>query len=229
MFLNHRPVLVFLLFLAASPVDVVSRVLYSDSIYQDGYPVNETLRLDPLQLDLNPLHLLCPVCSIMQDVLGLVTGLVLGGGLLKHVGITVCSIGLSSTIKIPILPNALCAAIFELIFMLTKKVGGGICPLFALCPMPKQKAKPTKSSILATEEEYENQIFDIIGNKDSTNLSPQMEYIYQEFLKQLPLEEMKHIRVKDDDVRNILRNFVAALQFHLDHRKEYLAITSLNV
>ncbi|CAP24280.2 Protein CBG03379 [Caenorhabditis briggsae] len=149
MFLNHRPVLVFLLFLAASPVDVVSRVLYSDSIYQDGYPVNETLRLDPLQLDLNPLHLLCPVCSIMQDVLGLVTGLVLGGGLLKHVGITVCSIGLSSTIKIPILPNALCAAIFEV--------------------------------------------------------------------------------VKDDDVRNILRNFVAALQFHLDHRKEYLAITSLNV
>ncbi|EFP04762.1 hypothetical protein CRE_30015 [Caenorhabditis remanei] len=226
MFLNHRPLLVLLLFLATSPTDVLSKVLYSNPSDQDAS--NRTLSVDPLQLDLNPLHILCPVCSLLQFLLGGVFKLALGGGLLKQLGIAACSLGMGAGIHIPVLPNVICAVVFELIFMLTNKAGSGLCPLLLLCPMPKQKTKPTKSPVYSALDEYENHILSIVENRDSSNLSPQMEYLYEELINQLPMETIKSIGV-DEQARHVIRNFVAAIQYHLAHREEYLYLSSQNV
>ncbi|CAL2040683.1 unnamed protein product [Caenorhabditis brenneri] len=224
MFLNHRPLLVLLLFLAASPVDVVSRVLYSDiDSNPDGHPGNDTII--PSQLDINPLHLLCPVCSILQGVVGLLLGPLLGGVGLKQLAIFICSVVLSTPIKLFVVPNLICAVVFDLIFMIVNKAGAGICPLLLLCPMPKQKAKPTKKPILSAEEDYENHIMSIMENRDSANLSPQMEYLYSEILKQLPMDTIKMAGI-DESTRHVLRNFVAAMDYHLAHRDYYLSIVS---
>ena len=82
---------------------------------------------------------------------------------------------------------------FQLIFMLTNKAGSGLCPLLLLCPMPKQKTKPTKSPVYSALDEYENHILSIVENRDSSNLSPQMEYLYEELINQLPMETIKSI------------------------------------
>uniref|UniRef100_A0A1I7TD64 Uncharacterized protein n=1 Tax=Caenorhabditis tropicalis TaxID=1561998 RepID=A0A1I7TD64_9PELO len=226
MFLNHRPLLVFLLFLASSPVDVVSRVLYSSSDSNlNEFPRNQTI--DHLELDVNPLHLLCPVCSLLQGLVGGILKPILGGGLLKQIGILVCALGLSTPIKLMFVPNLICTVVFELLFMITKKVGSGLCPLLLLCPMPKQKTKATKSPIFSADEEYENHILSIIENKDSANLSPQMEFLFKEILKQLPMDSIESAGIADS-VRHVTRNFVAALQYHLSHRDHYLAIVNQN-
>uniref|UniRef100_A0A8R1DTF6 Uncharacterized protein n=2 Tax=Caenorhabditis japonica TaxID=281687 RepID=A0A8R1DTF6_CAEJA len=225
MFLNHRPLLVLLLFLAASPVDVVSRILYADNEYPDIQ--NGTLpHLDPMLLDLNPLHLLCPVCSLLQLLLGGILGGLLGGNVLKQLGIFVCSLILSTPIQIPFVPNILCTAVFEIIFMIGKKAGSGLCPLLLLCPLPKN-AKTTKAPILTAEDEYEQRIVDIIENRDSANLSPQMEYFYKDLLDYLPMQNLKGTGV-EEPARHVLRNLVAAIQYHVAHREEYLKAVSIS-
>lgn len=123
MFLNNRPILVLLIFLAASPIDVVTKVLYSDSdIFAadpDGYPDVEHGSIDRLELGFNPLNLLCPVCALVQGLLGGVLGIfggLLGRGLIKQLGIMLCSTAVGALIKVIVLPNALCALVVEVRF-----------------------------------------------------------------------------------------------------------------
>ncbi|CAI2350043.1 unnamed protein product [Caenorhabditis sp. 36 PRJEB53466] len=230
MFLNHRPLLVLFLFLAASPVDVLSRVLSSDA-NPDGFPDygNGTLSSDPLfELFPNPLHLLCPVCSLLQFLLGGLLGSLLGGGLVKQLGIFACSLLLSTPLKIPFLPNIICTVVFEIIAILSKKTKSGICPLLLLCPKSKKGVTTTKKPFLTTEEEYESRIVSIIENEDTANLSPQMEYFYRDLIDFLPLQPLKGSAAEQQALQ-VIRNLVAAIEYHVAHRSEYLAAIAKNV
>lgn len=78
----------------------------------DGYPDDDD-RIAPSALDLNPLHILCPVCSLLQFLVGGVLSGLLGNNLLKQLGIFVCSLVASLPLKIPFLPNILCTVVVE--------------------------------------------------------------------------------------------------------------------
>lgn len=84
---------------------------------------------------------------------------------------------------------------FQLVFMIGKKAGTGLCPILMLCPMPKNKDKktdkPTKKTISSAEDDYEDRILAIIENPDTANLKPEMEQLYRDLVERLPIESFK--------------------------------------
>ncbi|CAB3404891.1 unnamed protein product [Caenorhabditis bovis] len=204
----------FFLFLLANPVELARA---------ETVELKTAKASGKRRLDLNPLHLLCYPCKGVVWLLGGILGSLLGPNLIKQLGIFTCAYTSSIIIKWPYVPNLLCTAIFDTVFLLTKKSKNGFCSTIFLCR--KVKNEPATSADLIAR--HEDEMIEILESDKPPTLSPYMEHFTQTLMNLIPMavRDGEIFGVTPEEVQQAIRNFAAAVE----HQMKYLESKNIEI